>query len=249
MPRVKLTLAYKGTRFAGWQAQEPEGAAPLRTVQGCLEEAVARILGGPVRIHGAGRTDAGVHALGQVAHLDLPDRDLNWQAALNHHLPRDVTVRAVETVAHDFHARFDARHKTYAYALWLERGYLLPQRRHYVWAVGPLDLAAMAAAARQLLGKHDFAAFQNQGSRVQSTVRHMLGIEFAACPHFPELVLRFTATGFLKQMVRNLTGCLVAVGRGRLQPDALPSLLAGRKRAAAPATAPAWGLTLESIQY
>jgi len=251
MRRLKLTLAYKGTRFAGWQLQQRPGADAPRTVQGCVEEALARIVGSHCRVHGAGRTDAGVHALGQVAHVDVPEAraDITWQPALNHHFPGDLAVVRVEHVPGDFHARFDAREKTYAYTLWLERGYVLPQRSHYVWPVGPLDLAAMAQAAEVFEGEHDFAGFQNTGSEVASTVRTLLSVRQHPHETFPELTLRFTATGFLKQMVRNLTGCLVAVGQGRLQPEDVEQLLQGRDRTQAPATAPARGLTLERVCY
>lgn len=251
MSRLKLTLAYKGTRFAGWQVQQrPAGEEP-RTVQGCVEQALARIAGGHCRVHGAGRTDAGVHALAQVAHVDVPDgkAGINWQPALNHHLPGDVAVVRVERAAPDFHARYQATSKTYAYTLWLERSHVLPQRSHYVWKVGPLDQQAMGEAAKMLQGERNFASFQNTGSQVASSVRNLLAVELVPCESFPELVLRFTATGFLKQMVRNLTGCLVAVGQGRLEPGELGKLLAARDRTQAPATAPAQGLTLERIYY
>lgn len=251
MSRLKLTLAYKGTRFAGWQVQEhPRGERP-RTVQGCLEEAVARILGHHCRVQGAGRTDAGVHAVGQVAHVDVPEAklDLRWQAALNHHLPKDMAVVRVERAADDFHARYDALSKTYSYVLWQERGYVLPQRSHYVWPVGQLDLEAIRQGAAHLLGERDFASFRNMGSDVKTTVRTMLEVTMEESKVLPELVLRFKATGFLKQMVRNMVGCLVAVGQGRLESGELPRLLAARDRALAPATAPALGLTLESVDY
>ena len=212
---------------------------------------MARIIGEHRRVQGAGRTDSGVHALGQVAHVDVPDgkAGLNWQAALNHHLPHDMAVVNVAQAAPDFHARYHAVSKAYFYTLWMERSYVLPQRSHYVWPVGSVDIQAMRRAAAHLTGKHDFDAFQNKGSDVKTTVRDLLEIRFTEVHNMPELVLRFHATGFLKQMVRNLVGCLAAVGKGRLDPDRVPALLEGRDRTQAPQTAPALGLTLESVYY
>ena len=251
MARLRLTVAYDGTALNGWQLQAP-GLG--RTVQGCLEEALARLCGEPVRVIGAGRTDSGVHALAQTAHADVPDArtDLPWQKALNALLPRDVSVVAVTPAPPDFHARFSARGKTYVYTLWTEPGYILPWRRGYVWDVGrfgPLDVAAMAAAARELVGEHDFAAFQNAGSSVATTVRRLYAVsrETGTCPQ--ETAWRFEGSGFLKQMVRNLIGTLVAVGRGRLTPEAVGRLVASGERSLAPATAPASGLCLVRVAY
>ncbi len=258
MVRLKLTLAYRGTSFHGWQIQAHARGPQPRTIQGCLEEAVARILGLPTRVQGASRTDAGVHARGQVAHVDIPEDKLrvNWQAALNATVPRDVTVLAVEPVTPEFHARFSAKAKTYTYSLWLSRRYVLPQRRHFVWPVGPLDVAAMEAAAIHFTGRRDFTSFQNQGTEVESPVRTVY--ELARCASAgqelftePELevVWRIRGDGFLKQMVRNIVGCLVAVGKGKLAPEDVPGIFAAHDRTQAPATAPAQGLTLLRVHY
>jgi tRNA pseudouridine38-40 synthase len=244
--RLKFQVAYVGTDFHGWQLQN--GA---RTVQGCLEEALEQLAGRSVRVHGAGRTDAGVHALGQVAHVDVPAarRDLPWQRALNALLPPDVTIVRLEQIAETFHARFDAIQKTYSYTLWHEPRWLLPQRRAYVWQVGELSLGAMEKAARKLIGSRDWSAFQNQGTPVRSPVRTVRDIHCKAgtCPQ--ESVWLFTADGFLKQMVRNLMGCLVMVGKGRLTTDQVMVILAQGRRELAPATAPARGLCLERVDY
>ncbi|MGE4552972.1 MAG: tRNA pseudouridine(38-40) synthase TruA [Desulfovibrionaceae bacterium] len=256
MTRIRLTIAYDGARFLGWQLQREEP-----TVQGVVEAAVAGVLGAPVRVHGAGRTDSGVHARGQVAHFDLPrspegqeDQEarwlrIPWRRALNARLPVDVRVLAAEVAPPGFHARFWAREKTYAYTLWREAEYVLPQRRRYVWACGPLDEAAMDRAAAHFLGRRDFAAVQNAGTVIHSTVRTVLELTRGPGQEPPETVWRIRADGFLKQMVRNILGCLVAVGRGRLDPDAVPGLLDGGDRRVLPPTAPACGLTLESIVY
>ncbi len=251
MPRLRLTVAYDGTRFAGWQLQAPGGG---RTVQGCLEEALGRLCGRPVRVHGAGRTDSGVHAKAQVAHVDVPgDRaGLPWQRALNALVPDDLSVVDACFVPDDFHARFSATGKAYRYTLWTAPGFILPWRRAYVWDVGryaPLDVAAMDACAALFVGCHDFAAFQNAGSVVSSTTRLVHAVGRVATDTPQEMVWEFRAEGFLKQMVRNLTGALVAVGRGRCAPEDIRAVLEARQRPLAPQTAPARGLCLEVVEY
>lgn len=251
MPRLKLTVAYDGTDFSGWQVQARKSGMGERTVQGVLEAIIAPMLGRPVRVLGAGRTDAGVHALGQVCHLDAPAAKLGlpWLRALNAQLPGDAAVLAVEHVDPSFHARFAALSKTYAYTLWPVRSFRIPTRRRFVWACGPLDFAAMRAAADLLIGEHDFKSFQNTGTRVQSTVRTLR--EIASAPGlFPgEVVWRFTADGFLKQMVRNLMGLLVWIGQGKFAPQQAGEILARRDRNTHYPTAPAQGLCLEEVRY
>ena len=246
MTRIKLTLAYDGTDFRGWQLQPRD-----RTVQGEIEAALKVIFGEQVRVHGSGRTDSGVHALGQVAHFDCPDgrTGFPWQRSLNAILPWDVRVLAVEERQDDFHARYSARGKTYEYALWHEREFCLPQRSRFVWDCGFLDFPAMEAAAAVLTGEHDFAAFQNTGTEVGSTVRTITEISRQPGVTDRESIWRFSADGFLKQMVRNLMGCLVACGRGRLTPEDVRKILESGDRTLAPATVPAQGLTLVSVDY
>lgn len=244
--RLAMTLAYLGTDFHGWQFQPGK-----RTVQGTLEQAMARLAGQDVRVHSAGRTDSGVHALGQVAHADIPASraGLPWQRALNALLPSDLSVVRVDHAASSFHSRFDALRKTYSYTLWTESSYLLPQRRAFVWATGPLNLEAMALAAKSLIGRRDWSAFQNQGTPVRSPVRTVFDIHCKAGTRPEETVWVISADGFLKQMVRNIIGCLVMVGKGRLTPEALLDLAEQGRREAAPATAPARGLCLERVDY
>ena len=247
MIRLKLTLAYDGTNFKGWQLQKDDP-----TIQGALEAAVARIIGVQARVQGAGRTDTGVHALGQVAHVDIPDHKLSsvpWQRALNCLLPDSVSVLAVEPVSRDFHARFGAVSKTYAYTLWTTRAFVHPQRRKYVWDCGPLDLAAMDAAAPHFLGTHDFKSFMNTGTPVRHTVRTVTSLERRPGLTEHEVVWRVEADGFLKQMVRNVMGLLVEIGRGKADPQSVRTILEGRDRTLAPATAPARGLCLERVIY
>ncbi|WP_319777339.1 tRNA pseudouridine(38-40) synthase TruA [Maridesulfovibrio sp.] len=246
MQRIKLVLAYDGTDFCGWQLQ-PE----LRTVQGVLEQAIIRITGTPVRVHGSGRTDSGVHAFGQVVHFDVEEdrAAVPWQRALNSLLPDDVTVLNAELVPSDFHSRFNAVRKTYTYTLWLDNSFFLPWRRHYVWKCGPLDLSALDRGMQFFLGEHDFASFQNTGTPVSSTVRTIH--EFRRYPGQigQEMILEVCGSGFLKQMVRNMVGCLVNIGRGKAEPETVRSLLQMKDRTAAPATAPAQGLCMAGVYY
>ncbi|WP_243438142.1 tRNA pseudouridine(38-40) synthase TruA [Fundidesulfovibrio soli] len=246
--RLKFTLAYQGTEFAGWQLQ-PEGQG--RSVQGCLEQALEQLCGQFVRVHGASRTDSGVHALGQHAHADIPaDRaHLPFRRALNALLPRDVSVLGVERVPADFHCRIHSVRKFYAYTLWHEAEFILPQRRPFVWRVGRLDTRAMLEAASLLIGTHDFAGFQNTGTPVRDTVRTVESIAPHPGQTPQETVWRVTGPGFLKQMVRNIMGCLVEVGRGKANADFVRSLLVEKDRSLAPATAPAKGLCLEGMEF
>ena len=246
MPRLKLTLAYVGTRFAGWQIQPG-----CRTVQGELESVLARMLDEPVRVGMAARTDSGVHALGQVVHLDVPESKMHipWRKALNSLLPTDVCVTDVEVVEPDFHARFSASSKIYAYTIWTEFEFILPQRRQYVWRMAGLDHAAMDEAMRHFVGRHDFKSFQNVGTPVRDTRRTVTRFWREPGPNEWEIVYRIQADGFLKQMVRNIIGCIVAVGRGKLAPGDIPALLDARDRSLAPETAPSWGLCLERVFY
>lgn len=246
MARIRLTVAYQGTRFSGWQVQDN---GP--TVQQMLEQALEKLCAGPVRVHGSGRTDAGVHAVGQVAHFDVPEgrEHIPWRKALNANLSDDVSVVDARLVSDDFHARFSAVSKTYAYTLWTEHEWVLPQRRPFVWNCGSVDFAAMHEAAKVFVGEHDFKGFMNAGAEVKTTVREVLSVSRHEGAHPVEAVYRFTATGFLKQMVRNMVGCLVAVGRGKLAAEDVAGLLTRGDRTEAPATAPARGLTLERVMY
>lgn len=253
--RLKLTVAYDGTAYEGWQAQE-SSRQPL-TIQGELEKAFLRLTGGhALRVTGAGRTDSGVHALGQVAHVDIPDLKRDWRHALNSLLPSDIQLLKAEPAPSRFHAQNDAIAKTYIYHFWHESGFIPPTLRNYVWPCGSIDVPAMESALPLFLGEHDFASFRNAGSRVKTTVRTILNITLQEQPapclpqHLSVLQLSITGTGFLKQMVRNIAGFLVAVGKHKLQPAALPAILAAKdRRMLKSATAPAKGLFLAHVQY
>lgn len=256
MKRLKLTLAYTGAAYAGWQIQ----AAGQRksTIQEELEKVLTRLAGIPVRVHGAGRTDSGVHAEGQVAHVDVPDKNVDWARALNALLPVDIRVMKVERVPGDFHSRYDAAGKLYAYTLYMGPDPVPPRLEPYVWHTPVLNLVAMDAAAAILTGRHDFASFQNTGTPVADTTRTVwsitreYGVAGPACclEDQPVATWFFHGEGFLKQMVRNLMALLVHAGQGKAGPDEIRRYLEAKDRRLVPvATAPAKGLTLLRVEY
>ena len=244
MRTLKLTIAYDGTAFGGWQMQ-----AHQRTVQGVLEDALQLIEGSRVVVHAAGRTDAGVHAAGQVISITLTSA-IACDAlvrALNVRLDRDVRVMNAEEAPHDFNARFDARRKTYHYAI-CNAPVVPPPVRHFVWHVPqPLDLTVMNEAAGVLVGEHDFAAFQAAGSDVITTRREIVASRVVS--RDGQVVYEVTGTGFLRHMVRNIVGTLVDIGRGRRPVEDMSRVLLSRDRAQASATAPPQGLTLVRVEY
>jgi tRNA pseudouridine38-40 synthase len=246
VPTYRLTLEYDGAGFAGWQRQ-PVGQ---RSVQGELEGALRRVTGEAVRVVGAGRTDAGVHAEAQVASFRLeaaPD-PLRLGRALNGVLPRDVAVRGCEKAPDDFHARFAALSKLYRYRIWngASRSPLREARSH--WVRSPLDLAAMRRAGRLLEGTHDFACFQKAGSPQRSSVRTLRRVGVEGEPR-GEVAISLEGDGFLRHMVRIVAGTLVGVGLGRRPAEEMPALLACRDRTRAGRTAPARGLVLVRVDY
>jgi tRNA pseudouridine38-40 synthase len=261
MRTLKIVLAYDGTDFVGWQRQ-PVGAS----IQSHLEDALAAIEGRPVEVIGAGRTDAGVHAAGQVASCTLshaiPAPTL--LRALNAVLPAAIRVVAVEESRPGFHARYSARFKTYRYLVF--NGAIVPPFcRGYAWHVPQaLDVEAMTLAAQTLLGEHDFAALQGAGSSTRTTTRTMIAARVAVCAPteiFGDVVaasagnegrvvaFEVTGTGFLRHMVRNATGSLVEVGLGRRPASWMAEVLASRDRDRAGPTAPPEGLFLVSVAY
>jgi tRNA pseudouridine38-40 synthase len=242
----RITLEYDGTGFEGWQIQ-PGGR---RTVQGCLEAALARVTGQAVRVAGSGRTDAGVHARGQVASLRVESRfdAAGLRRALNGVLPADVAVVDSAEAPDDFHARRDARSKLYGYRIWNGSGPSPLRARFSHWLPPPLDLAAMAQAGRDCRGRHDFASFQAAGSDVETTQRTLSLLDVRGESR-GEIEILVEGDGFLRHMVRNLVGTLVEVGLGRRAPDSMAALLAARDRRRAGTTAPARGLTLLRVSY
>ena len=221
------------------------------SVQGLLEEALAKLEGAPVTVHGAGRTDAGVHARGQVASAQVAfGHDAATVArALNARLPPDVRVLTIEDVGADFHARFSASGKQYEYLI-RNAAIVLPFERRYVWHLPErLDVDAMRAAATMLVGTHDFAAFRSVGTPVVDSVRTITRSDVVRRDSNGLLAYEVSGTGFLRHMVRAIAGTLVEVGRGQRDAANMPALLAGRDRARAGATAPPHGLFLVRVVY
>ncbi len=243
--KVKLTIEYDGTDFSGWQVQP--GA---RTVQGELEAAFSGLAGVDVRVHGAGRTDAGVHAMGQVAHAEtdlvLPIEEL--KAALNARLDKDVFIISAADVGVDFNARFDAVSRAYVYLMGFRESPLWRRRRLLVR--GTLDRNAMQAALKPLNGEIDCSSFCLTGSEPKHHRCRIDGISLEwLSAHGGMLVLRVEADRFLRGMVRSIAGTLIEVGRGRIQPESMRKILDARDRGRAGPTVPPWGLYLERIRY
>lgn len=240
----RITLAYDGTDYHGWQWQ-----ANYRTVQGVLEEALQTLAGKPITAHGAGRTDAGVHAEGQVVSFQL---EKAWEGttlrrALNANLPTDVQVMRVEPVADDFHARIHARAKTYRYQLYCD-DVMHPLWTRYAWHFPyALDAAGLRADASTLLGKHDFTAFTVTSCETRTRTRTLTDFRL----EIEDKLWRFwfSGDGFLRYQVRTIIGALVAANRGRLPAGSITHLLASGDRKLAGAAAPAHGLTLVKVEY
>lgn len=266
----RLVIAYKGTRFRGWQKQARSGGPA--TVQEMLEKAARKVLRRrKVNIHASGRTDSGVHARAQVAHLrveaDLPAKVLIQ--ALNAHLPDDIRVLRLDECPAAFHSQLDVTAKTYRYFILNTRPGADPVHwpflRPYSWYVTyALDYPAMERALRKLEGRHDFRSFQNKGTPVPDTMREILEARLIVHPGdaresppwmpAPELgasllEIRVRGTGFLKQMVRTIVGTIVEVGRGRIPPERVTAILEERNRSASGMTAPAEGLFLDHVEY
>ena len=264
---LKLALAYDGTGFVGWQRQ-----AEGQSIQGLLEEALSKIEHGPVTVFGAGRTDGGVHAIGQVASVTLrsPIEGGTLRRALNAMLPPEVRVLGVEEAPSGFHARYSARSKTYRY--WVANGEVAnPFSWRYAWLLPQaLDVAAMESAARLVEGRRDFAGFQGTGSPTESTIRTVFSSRFdqgtgndqrsasdrqvpPEAPEVPDtarlLVYEVTGDGFLRHMVRNIVGTLVEIGVGRRPASSIEQILSSGDRRMAGATAPACGLCLVRVEY
>jgi tRNA pseudouridine38-40 synthase len=256
--RYKLTLSYRGTHFHGWQTQPPSStwkeeipeSGQLRTAQGVLSEAIAGVVGHPVIAVGSSRTDAGVHAKGQVAHFDTTATQIpaeGLRRAVNSRLPADLVVRELAPVHARFDAISDAVDKRYQYAVWNteDRNVFADDLAFHRWQ--PLDLEAMREAAGHLVGTHDFASFARPGHGRATTIRTVLGCEVSRRGHL--LVIAVRGTGFLWNQVRIMAGTLVEVGLGRFAASDVPLMLAAKDRRAAGSTAPAHGLYLQWIRH
>ena len=246
----KLTVAYNGSRYSGWQWQPGE----TLSVQRQIETAIHQIIGEEVRVAGSGRTDAGVHAFGQVASFSTKRWNApadRWVRAFNCFLPKDIVVRRAEEAALRFHAIRDSVGKLYRYTIRNSR-VVDPHLAHLQWCVHrTLDVEAMRAAAQRLVGTHDFASLQGQGSPRYNTVRTIHTLEIQATDVWEGRVIEINvcANGFLYNMVRNIVGTLVEVGHGKHPPEWIDELLAKRDRSSAGQTAPAAGLCLMEVLY
>jgi tRNA pseudouridine38-40 synthase len=234
--RVLLTLQYLGTRYAGWQSQTNATA-----IQDLVESALAKMFETSVRIEGAGRTDSGVHARGQRAHLDVPFsiEPRGFRQGINNLLPHDIRVTNIEPVAGDFHCRFAAKSKSYVYRVWNDEIADVFADQTHAHIPQPLDAVLMHDAVQALIGHHDFAAFTVISPEVSSTERTITSIDVVREGN--AIAITVTADGFLRYMVRRIAGSLIEIGRGKLAPDAI--------WAEARWTAPAKGLTLWEVNY
>ena len=244
MRNLRLDLCYDGTRYRGWQRLPGKA----ETIQGKLETTLSRILGEEIEISGSGRTDAGVHARGQVAnfHCESTMAAPEILENLRRYLPEDIGIYSCRDVSPRFHARLNAKEKTYLYRIWNSSVPCVFDRRFVTIAPEELDLQAMEEAAGLLCGEHDFSAFCGNAKIKKSTVRFLREIRIE--PVGNELRLYFTGNGFLHNMVRILVGTLIEVGRHQRSADSIPELFGGR-RAQAGFLAPAQGLCLEEVMY
>ena len=244
MRKIKLVIEYDGYKYHGWQVQ-PNGL----TIQEVLESKLQKIVKKKTVVHGAGRTDAKVHAEGQTAHFLTSSRmtDEEFQKALNSVLPKDIVIKEVEEVDSSFHAQKSALRRIYRYTI-LNRDHPSALERRYSWfQPHPLDLTAMRRARKYLLGKHDFSAFRASGCEAKSPVRELYRIDIKKKGNFIQLI--FEGNGFVKYMVRNVVGTIVQVGKGYMAASQVGEILALRNRRKAGPTAPAYGLCLVKVIY
>ena len=245
MTRYAFGIEYDGTAFMGWQRQTHEG----RTVQAAVEEALGKVADHPVDVTCAGRTDAGVHASGQVIHFDTDSRrDLRgWLLGTNSNLPPDIAATWVREMPEDFHARFKATARQYRYVILNRETRPALMRAELTWMHRPLDAARMATAARHLTGKHDFSAFRSVECQAKQPVRTLKRLHVRR--EDERIVIDALADGFLHHMVRNIAGVLMEVGQGKREPDWARQVLEGRDRTLGGVTAPANGLSLVAVEY
>ena len=245
MKNYKITIQYDGTRYKGWQVQKSTDM----TIQGKIQNILKEMTGQEIEVIGSGRTDAGVHAYGQVANFHVPDEFCAEQifAYLNHYLPMDIAVTAIEEVDERFHARYHAVEKTYVYRIHTS---LIPnvfERKYMYTYTETLDINVMREAAKYLIGQHDFMAFCGNKKMKKSTVRTIFSIDFVEKEN--EIEISYTGDGFLQQMIRILTGTLIEVGNGTKTPSDIQRILDSRDRQYAGYTVPAEGLSLKRVKY
>ncbi len=245
MPNIKLTISYDGTNYHGWQKQKN-----MVTIQQTLESALEKILNKKIKLTGAGRTDAGVHAIAQIANFKIASIKIpvnKLPVALNSILPEDIRVLSGEIVDENFHARKSAKSKTYLYVI-SNTPVQSPFSAKYSWHIPyKINLKRMQKAAKILRGKHDFKSFMSHGSNPKSTVRNLMEVKIKKKDS--QIIFTFEADGFLKQMVRNITGTLVEIGIGKREPEEVIKILNAKDRTKAGICAPAHGLFLLKVNY
>ena len=249
MRNIKLVVEYDGSNYSGWQVQNRRNKKDKKTIQQCLEKALGQILQEKVKLIGSGRTDAGVHAQGQVANCKTKSKLScgNIQLALNSLLADDIRIKQVREVPLDFHARFSAQSKLYRYSI-VNGSFVSPFLRDYAYLVKyPLDVQKMRRAAKYLLGKHDFRSFQAKDKIQRHSLRKVLRLVIRK--HKNLICLDIEADGFLYRMARNIVGTLIEVGRGRLRPEGLQRIIKAKNREYAGPCAPAKGLCLMAVRY
>jgi len=247
MRNIRLTIEYDGTRFSGWQTQRSRKR--FRTVQEEIEKAAKKLFGKNIALIGAGRTDTRVHAEAQAANFKidsaLPLR--NIKRGLNSYLPKDIAILSADDARSSFHARFDAKQKLYRYTI-INRKTRSPLLRRYAALISyDMDIGAMKKAAKYFVGKKDFKSFQASDKKSKDSVRNIKRLDIVSKPPMIEIYVQ--ANGFLYNMVRNIAGTLIDVGRGRIRPDDVKAILSRRHRPAAGQTAPAKGLCLVKVIY
>lgn len=242
--RIALGVEYDGSAFSGWQIQDG-----TRTVQGCIEAALSKVADHPIRVVAAGRTDSGVHAAGQVIHLDseAARSPRAWVFGTNAHLPKAISVTWAQPVGEEFHARFSARARQYRYVIFNRavRPGLLNSR--VSWEYRPLDVARMSEGAEYLLGEHDFSSYRALSCQAKNPVRIVCRLDIAR--HDELIVMEVAANAFLHHMVRNIAGVLMAIGAGEREPLWARQVLEARDRTLGGVTASPEGLTLVSVKY
>jgi tRNA pseudouridine38-40 synthase len=258
MPRYKLTILYRGSRYHGWQTQPalpgytgdvPAAGRGIPTIQETLSRAIGQVVGHPVSLRGSSRTDAGVHAKGQIVHFDTTQQNIpaeGLRRAVNHKLPGDILIRELQQVGPRFDAIRSTLSKRYQYFIWNshDRPVFFNDLAWHRWQ--ELDTAAMAKAAEAFVGEHDFASFARPGHGREHTVRTILSCDLSV--RLPKLVIGIEGTGFLWNMVRIIVGTLVQVGLGRFTPEDMRKMLEAKDRAASGPTAPPHGLYLQWIR-
>lgn len=242
--RYAMIIEYDGTAYSGWQRQKN-----ATSIQQKIEEALEVVFGKKTVIVGSGRTDRGVHALGQVAHFDA-EEELNTRKttySINSLLPSDIKVQKIFKVADDFHAQYSAKRKTYVYKSYVNECPSPLKEKYYARVLPPVDVESMKRASKALIGKHDFKAFCSTGSAVNSTEREIYSFDITV--NGDEIIFEITGNGFLYNMVRIIVGTLFFIGKGKLKESAIEEMLITGRRNAGGKTYPACGLTLKKVEY